>query len=153
MSGSITIEKKYKTVRIVAVILGVLLLISLFKLLQLPKPPNRPDESAGTRTPLADVLIRDGKTVPISPELKKFVIEGQYQKLILVNGRAQVKAAFAESGKEAEVCGIIKNGTQLPEGCDWNNIDLKFGSTIINFVFKRNPTSSGSVIGPYGTRP
>src|SRR5918999_1229054 len=96
---------------------------------KLGQEPDRNDQGRGR-------LILDGKKVPISPELTKFIKEGGYAMLTLTNGKDQVKIVGPD-GAQIDPCGRIE-GTTVTGTCDVK--ELNFES--VNEVLVLGPVES-----------
>jgi hypothetical protein len=134
-------KTRFTTMWIGLLALVVALAICILQLLNPPVQPPPPP-----LTTQSDVWIDDGKDMPVDEELKEFLADGNYEKLILVRGDTKVKLVRAPGGEVLEPCGegyMFKGcGLERVEPLSWNHLFI--------IEFKRSPGPTCAAAGPWG---
>lgn len=114
-------------------LLIIALLLGLFEILdkQVPAKNGKPP----VETPIGGVLF-DGKQIPVGKDLDRFLREGNYGTIMLINDKAQIKVGGVD-GKEPTKCGTIE-GTKLTGNCK-TRVNITHKNTVTIYTVWHNP--------------
>ncbi len=141
MSETVNLTKRTVFLFILMLIIAVILACyNWYEKQHAYKPVPIPKDIAGKNG-----VILDGKQVPLSDELQKFVEEEGYLSMMLVNSDGKIKLVELGEGKDIEPCGLIV-GTKITGNCDLSGQPTNFNQILIS-RFVRNPSCNRIQIG------
>ncbi|GEM_PF-2156199 len=147
MSEKTELEKKFRSVCIVAVILGIALLISLSRDSQ-GRNESRPLGGTDGSNESPEVLIRDRERLPFDKILTKRLRKEGFQLITAITDRGKVRVVDV-TGKDAKICGSVDKNGLIPKSCDLENVTVETFDAHPLMWSTRSPGCVRKKVGPH----